>query len=115
MSSRVDLAQQYMDYFAAQKTDEALVMMSDDAVMSNPMTGTTNGKAALLAQVVGAPPGGGGMSISWGAPESDGDNVKIVGTGSPFGPVKVVLGFDDGDLINRIDAAWLSAPGEAGS
>jgi hypothetical protein len=103
MASRLDLAQQYMDYFAAQNTDETLAMMSDDVVLSNPMTGTTNSKAALQAQLAAAPQGGGGINISWGAPEAVGDNVKIVGTGSPFGPVRVILGFDDGDLINRID------------
>ena len=48
-------------------------------------------------------PAAGGMNITWGAPEAEGENIKVVGTGSPFGPVKVVLGFNDADLINRID------------
>ncbi len=104
MASRVELAQQYMDHFAAQKTDETLAMMSDDVVMTNPMTGTITGKAALQAQLAAAPQGGGGgMNIAWGAPESDGDGVKIVGTGSPFGPVKIALSFNDTDQINRVD------------
>jgi hypothetical protein len=104
MASRVELAQQYMDHFAAQKTDETLAMMSDDVVMTSPMTGTTTGKAALQAQLAAAPQGGGGgMNINWGSPEGDGNGVKIVGTGSPFGPVKIGLGFNDADEINRID------------
>jgi hypothetical protein len=78
-------------------------MLADDVVMSNPMTGTTTGKDALQAQMANRPAAGGDMKISWGAPEADGDGVKIVGTGSPFGPVKVVLGFNEADFISRID------------
>jgi hypothetical protein len=104
MASRIEIAQQYMDHFAAQRTDESLAMLSDDIVMTNPMTGTITGKAALQAQLAAAPQGGGGgMNITWGAPEADGDGAKIIGTGSPFGPVKIALGFNDADLINRID------------
>lgn len=103
MASRIDLAQQYMDHFAAQKTAESLAMLSDDVVMTNPMMGTITGKAALQAQLAAGGGGGGGMNITWGAPESDGDGVKIVGTGSPFGPVKIALSFNDTDEINRID------------
>jgi len=103
MASRIELAQQYMTYQQEQKMDETLAMLADDVVMSNPMTGTTTGKAALQAQMANRPAAGGGMDISWGAPEADGVGVKIVGTGSPFGPVKVVLGFNDSDQISRID------------
>ena len=102
MGTRIDVALQYMQLLGSDKADEMLAMLADDVVMTNPMTGTTNGKAAMQAQMANRPAAG-GMNISWGAPEAEGENVKIVGTGSPFGPVKVVLGFDQADLINRID------------
>jgi hypothetical protein len=101
MGTRIDIALQYMQLLGSDKADEMLAMLADDVVMTNPMTGTTNGKAAMQAQAANRPAGG--MNISWGAPEAEGENVTIVGTGSPFGPVKVVLGFNQADLINRID------------
>ena len=105
MASRIDLARQYMELQRDQKTEESLALLADDVVMSNPMSGTITGKAALQSAMANRPAGGGaaGMNISWGDPEEDGDSVKIVGTGSPFGPVKIVLGFDGSDQINKID------------
>jgi hypothetical protein len=103
MATRIELARQYMEYQRDQKTEESLALLADDVVMSNPMSGTVTGKTALQAALANRPAGGGGMNISWGEPEEDGGSVKIVGTGSPFGPVKVVLGFNDADQINRID------------
>lgn len=105
MASRTDLARQYMEYQRDQKLAESLALLADDVVMSNPMTGTVTGKAALEQQMRSRPAGGGGggMNISWSDPEEDGDAVKIVGTGSPFGPIKLVLGFNEADQINKID------------
>lgn len=103
MATRTDIAQQYMHLLGSDQPDAMLAMLADDVVMTNPMTGTTNGKAAMQAQMANRPSAGGGMNISWGEPEAEGEGVKIVGTGGPFGPVKVVLGFNDADEINRID------------
>ena len=103
MATRIDIALQYMQLLGSDKADEMLAMLAEDVVMTNPMTGTTTGKAAMQAQMANRPAAGGGMNISWGAPEADGDGVKIVGTGSPFGPVKVAIGFNDADQISRID------------
>jgi hypothetical protein len=69
--------------------------------MTNPMTGTMNGKAALQAAMANAPAGQ--MQITWGEPTEDGDNVTVVGSGSPFGNIKVILGFNASDEINKID------------
>ena len=102
MASRIELARQYLEYLRGEKPDETLAMMSDDVVMTNPMTGTTSGKTTLQAQMANRPAAG-GMNISRGEPEPKGEGVKIVGTGSPFGPVNVLLGFNDADEINRID------------
>jgi hypothetical protein len=90
-----------MQFQADQKTDESMAMLADDVVMSNPMSGTISGKAALQAAMANRPAGQ--MNINWGEPEEDGDAVKVVGTGSPFGPVKIVLGFNASDQINKID------------
>lgn len=106
MASRVELAQQYMDYQREQKLDEMLTMLADDVTMSNPMTGTISGKAALEQQMRNRPMGGGGAmgNISWSDPEEEGDSVKVLGTGSPFGTIKIVLGFNTDDKINKIEA-----------
>jgi hypothetical protein len=101
MASKIDLAKQYMQFQQDQKREESLALLSDDVTMTNPMTGTISGKAALQAAMANQPAGQ--MQINWGEPEEDGDTVKIVGTGSPFGPVKVVLGFNGSDQIKSID------------
>ncbi len=101
MASKIDLAKQYMQLQQEQKREESLGMLAEDVTMTNPMTGTISGKAALQAAMANQPAGQ--MQISWAEPEEDGDTVKIVGTGSPFGPIKLVLGFNGSDEINRID------------
>jgi len=105
MASRVELARQYMDYQRERKIDEMVAMLADDVVMSNPMTGTTTGKAAVEQQVRNRPMGGGGgMQLTWSEPEEEGDSVKILGSGSPFGTIKVVLSFSQDDRITKIEA-----------
>lgn len=101
MASRADLARQYMQLQADQKREESMDMLSEDVTMTNPMTGTMSGKSALQAAMANAPAGQ--MQIDWGEPAEDGDDVTVVGTGSPFGNIKVVLGFNASDEINRID------------
>jgi SnoaL-like domain len=107
MASRVEIAKQYMDLMREQKMDEMMDALADDVTMSNPMTGTITGKDALRQQVQNRPAGGagGGMGdINWSDPEEEGDSIKILGTGSPFGTIKIVLSFNDDDKINKIDA-----------
>lgn len=107
MASKVELAKQYMGLMQEQKMDEMLEMMSDDVTMSNPMTGTTTGKQALADQMKNRPAGGGaggGMNLTWSDPEEEGDAVKILGSGSPFGTIKILLSFDANDKINKVDA-----------
>lgn len=107
MASRVEIAKQYMDLMREQKMDEMMDALADDVTMTNPMTGTITGKDALKQQMQNRPQGGagGGMGdINWSDPEEEGDSVKILGTGSPFGTIKIVLSFNDDDKINKIDA-----------
>jgi hypothetical protein len=90
-----------MQLQSEQKREESMDLLSEDVVMTNPMTGTMSGKDALKAALANAPAGQ--MQINWGEPAEDGDTVSVVGTGSPFGNIKVVLGFNGSDEINKID------------
>jgi hypothetical protein len=85
------------------KIDESLAMLADDVVATNPMTGTQTGKAAVEAGIRNRPQGGGAGDITWSEPAEEGSDIKIVGTGSPFGPIRILLGFDGSDKINKID------------
>ncbi len=108
MASRIELVKQYMAFQTEQKLDELLELLADDVTMSNPMTGTINGKDALAEQMKNRPMGGGGNgpmgNVTWSDPEEDGDDVKVLGTGGSFGTLKILLGFSDDDKINKIEA-----------
>ncbi len=103
MADRLGLAKRYIQLQTDGKIDEAVAMLAEDVVASNPMTGTQTGKAAVEAGIRNRPAGGGGMQLQWSEPEAEGDAVKIVATGAPFGPIKITLGFNDQDQINKID------------
>ena len=103
MADRKELAQQYMALQRGGKIEEALAMLTDDVVASNPMTGTQTGKAAVEAGIRNRPAGAAGANIEWSEPVDEGDTVKIVGTGSPFGPIRILVGFNTDDKINKID------------
>ena len=105
MASRIELTQQYMSHQQNRQTDEMLAMLADDVTMSSPMSGIVTGKEALAQQMKSRPAGGGAMGdITWSDPEEDGDEVKVIGTGSPFGPIKIVLTYNADDQINKIEA-----------
>ena len=40
----------------------------------------------------------------WSDPEEDGDSVKVLGSGSSFGTIKIVLTYNSADKINKIEA-----------
>lgn len=107
MATRIELAQQYMDYQREQKLDDLVAMLADDVTMSSPMSGTISGKDALAEQMKNRPMGGGGNSpmgnITWSDPEAEGDDVKVLGIGSPMGTLRILLGFNDDDQINKIE------------
>lgn len=105
MADRNDLARQYLTLQRDGKIDEAVALLADDVVASNPMTGAQSGKAAVEAGIRNRPAGAGGANLQWSEPTADGDAVKIVGTGSPFGPIRILIGFNADDKINKIDIA----------
>jgi hypothetical protein len=104
MATKIELAKRYIELQRDHNTDEMIAMLADDVVMTTPMTGTVAGKAALEQQLRAAPAHGGGMTITWLEPEEDGENIKVIGTGTPFGNVKVLLSFNGDDKLARIEA-----------
>jgi hypothetical protein len=100
--SRIDLARQYMQHQRDQNFDAALAMLADDVVVSNPMTGTMTGKPAVEQGMRNRPAGAAG-GITWGEPAEEGNMVKVIGAGSPFGDIKIEISFNPDDKINKID------------
>jgi hypothetical protein len=103
MADRIDLARKYLDLQREGKIDEAVAMLSDDVIASNPMMGTQTGKPAVEEAMRNRPAAAGGMTLEWGEPKQEGDTVSIVATGSPFGPIKVSVGFNSSDQIDKIE------------
>lgn len=103
MADRTEIAKSYMALQGAGDVDGAVALLSDDVVISNPMSGTTTGKAAAEAGMRNRPAGGAAGGITWRDPVADGDNVKIVGDGSPFGPVRILISFTGEDKISKVD------------
>jgi hypothetical protein len=103
VANRTDLFTRFMTLQFGGKLDDAIAMLADDVVLTDPMTGTATGKDAVAAVMRSRPPGASDMQLTWSAPETNGDTVKIIGSGSPFGPLNVVVRFDGADRINKID------------
>ncbi len=105
MASRTDLARQFLEHQRNREVDKAVAMLAEDVVATNPIQGTASGKAAVEERMRAGPPGGGGaMQITWSEPQEEGDTVTLLGSGSPFGTIKVVLTFNASDQISRIEA-----------
>ena len=102
MPSRIDLFTTFMTHQFEGHLDDAIAMLADDVVLTDPMTGAATGKAAVEAAMRGRPPGASDMNLTWSEPEIDGDTVKLVGSGGPF-PITVAVRFDAADRINKID------------
>jgi len=102
VADRIAVAKDFMALSADRKFDDISALLSDDVVASNPMTGSVSGKDAVMAGMRSQPemPG---MTITWSDPAADGDAISSVGTGLPFGPIKMTLGFNADDKINKID------------
>ena len=104
MADRMEIARNYLGAQRDGKVDEAVALLADDVVMVNPMTGTTTGKAAAEAGLRARPGGGAaGFNITWREPEEVEGSVKVVGDGSPFGPIRILISFNDSDQIAKVD------------
>ncbi len=105
MEDRIELARQYMEHQREGRFDELIAELAEDVAMTSPMTGTISGKDAVSEQIRQMPIGGGDSpmgTIAWQEPEAEGDDVKILGTGSPMGTLKIQLGFNGDDKVNKI-------------
>lgn len=103
MANRLEIARSYMEYQRDGKIDEAVTLLADDVVATNPMSGTQTGKAAVEAGLRNRGAGGAAAGITWREPVDADGAVKIVGDGSPFGPVRILISFSDSDLISKVD------------
>jgi hypothetical protein len=102
MADRLELAKTFMAASQERRFDDVSAMLAEDVVASNPMTGAVSGKAAVEAGMRSQPemPG---MEITWSDPVVDGDTVSSVGTGLPFGPIKMTMTFNADDKVSKLD------------
>jgi hypothetical protein len=99
-ASNLETARKYLALQGAQDIDGLVGLMADNVIMNVPMLGTLNGKEAIEKQLRGRPMG---ANITWSDPEEDEGAVRMVGTGAPFGPVTLMLSFNDAGQVSRID------------
>lgn len=117
MADRKELARQYVARLSDGKIDEAVAMLAAGVVATSLTTPERKGRAAVEAAIRGVPAGtvalvlaeyGGissvvGAALTWSEPVEEDGAVKVVGTGSPYGPVRIRLAFNAAGKINRID------------
>ncbi len=104
MASKVETVKKYLEYQRENKIDELLALLTDDAVMSNPMRGPTTGKEAI-GNSLRSRPGGSGFSPTFGEPSESGEQVKVTAAlppGAPIPSLTFTFSFS-GDLISRVD------------
>ncbi len=116
--SRIELAQKYLAFQRKRNIDGVVAMMADDVELIVPVAGAVSGKDAV-EQLLRARPQAGGGDLLWADPATEGDTVAIIGTGSPFGPVRLRLTFDSEDKLSKIELGrqpltmdWAKAPTE---
>jgi hypothetical protein len=102
MSDRIELFNRFMTHQFEGRLDDAIAMLADDVVLTDPITGTATGKPAVEAAMRSRPPGASDAGLTWSEPVVDGDAVTLTGSGGPF-PLKVVVAFDEADRIKTID------------
>jgi hypothetical protein len=109
-TSRAGIAKRYLDLQHERKFDELLELLADDVSVTLPMAGTVKGKQAVGNQLRTRNQGDGPQhTIEWGDPQETGDTVKVIGTGSPFGPVQIVFAFNADDKIGNVDVGLASS------
>ncbi len=116
--SRTDLARQYISFQRKRNVDELVAMMADDVELIMPIVGTVSGKDAV-EQLFRARPAAGGADLIWSEPSEEGEAVSMVGTGGPFGPVRLRLSFDAESKLSKVELgreplgmAWANVPTE---
>lgn len=102
MTSKTELAQQYLSYQQERQIDDLLAMLADHVTMTLPLLGVINGKAAVEQQLRARP--GGAGNTTWQEPVAEGEAVVVTGT-APFGPVRVQFAFSADDKISAVEVA----------
>lgn len=107
MSSRTELAKQYLEKSVANDIDGTLALLTDDVVLARGMLGTATGKQAVGDAMRNRPAGMGGFAPAFDEPVESGEQVNVKGTlppGSPFPISSLTWTFDyDGDKIKKIE------------
>jgi hypothetical protein len=114
MATKAELAKEYVALQRASKTDDMVAMLADDVEMIIPMQGTTTGKAAVEQAMRSRPGGGGAENLTWEEPTEHDGLIQMVATGGPFGPVRLILGFNADEKVNKIEIALGGASKENG-
>ena len=117
-TSRADLARRYLAHQRERNVDELVAMMAGDVELIMPMLGTVSGKDAV-EQLFRNRPAAGGADLIWSDLTEQGETVTVVGTGGPFGPVRLLLAFNAANKLTRVelgrqplDMRWAKVPTE---
>lgn len=126
--AKTDVAKQYVAFQQARDFDGLVGLLADDVELDMPMAGTASGREAVEKRLRNQPGGDNAPKLEWSDPEEDGDNVKVSATGAPFGPLSLVLSFNDKEQVKAIkisigasgggfqppplDMKWANAPTE---
>jgi hypothetical protein len=105
MATKTEIAQQYVEFQQARDFDGLVALLADDVELKMPMAGEVSGKDAVGDRLRNQPGGGNAPKLEWSDPEEDGDNVKVSATGASFGPLSLVLSFNDDEQITKINIA----------
>ncbi len=110
MTSKAELAKEYLTKSMANDIDGTLALLSDDVVLNRPMLGAVTGKQAVGDAMRNRPAGLGGFTPTFEEPVEEGEHVKVTGTlppGSPFPISRLTWTFAySGDKISKIDIGF---------
>jgi hypothetical protein len=102
--SKIETVAKYLEYQEQSKIDDLLALLTDDAVMSNPMAGPVTGKAAI-GDAIRNRPGAGMFTLDFGEPAEAGEQVRVSASlppGAPIPSISFTFSFA-GEKISRVD------------
>jgi len=102
MNERIEVTKKFSECLLKAGTAELGDILADDVVLDVPLMGVnTSGKGPVQGYLAGIPID---PTMTWSDPVEDGETVKSIGKGSPFGDMKIVLSFSADGKISRIEA-----------
>ncbi len=105
MATKTEVAKQYVEFQQARDFDGLISLLADDVELKMPMAGEVSGKDAVGDRLRNQPGGDSAPQLEWSDPEEEGEDVKVAATGAPFGPLNLVLSFNDNAEITKINIA----------